>query len=769
MSIRFHCDQCAYQIVLQSPRPGGVTCPSCGVTLLPLAEAAAAPPPTALQTAPNPAPAVVPLRPIALPARPASPVRHIGMIAAAVAVAVLLVGGVLGWTAFTKRDRQPAAGALGRLDRKPAESPPDAGPYPDPDKREILTPVPSDPPAERHTRPLRDRPATIENPTPTPPEKQDLPAPEVKEQPPVKPAAPFKRRDRLSEEELRKQLVTAPEVSLDQVPRTSTELQNLARKMSTNNVAFQGPAVLLSKRTDLQGLPLRMGGDCQLGKEPAENMQVLSKKMRVVLEKTMAKDDPRPDADKLRDALLNDTRLDWLQPEAVPCLLQLLQAENAPVRKVLVQVLGEIKDRRATQALAVRAMMDLSPEVREAAARQLADRPREDYEPLLLAGLRYPWPAAATHAAETLAFLKDADALPQLVTMLDQPDPALPFTVRQGNRETSLIREVVRINHLSNCMLCHPPSFVRTDFIRGAVPTPGQPLPAPATTPQYYENGSVFVRADQTYLRQDFSVMQPVEPHGEWPKFQRFDYLVRTRVATPQETHLALQKKFDGTANEAHAAALFALREISGKNLGTTARDWRPLVDAKITAKIDNAKADDRVGPDWQQFVSTASAAPDLSDEADARRLKNDVLAAPKDEQEKLLHQLADAKGLPYTDALADAAAKLYGPAQTKARDLLAERLVRMTEATLRDRLGEDSAELRRAAARAVGMKNAKALTADLLPLLSDQDPEVIQAARLSLKALTNEDFGPQPDADRAGREKAAESWKAWWKKKSEL
>jgi hypothetical protein len=41
----------------------------------------------------------------------------------------------------------------------------------------------------------------------------------------------------------------------------------------------------------------------------------------------------------------------------------------------------------------------------------------------------------------------------------------------------------VRINHLGNCLLCHSPSTSRADLVRGAVPTPGQPLPAPATTP----------------------------------------------------------------------------------------------------------------------------------------------------------------------------------------------------------------------------------------------------------------------------------------------
>jgi hypothetical protein len=72
--------------------------------------------------------------------------------------------------------------------------------------------------------------------------------------------------------------------------------------------------------------------------------------------------DSRPDPERLRQQLLGGDRQEWLTPEAVPALLQLLQAENRPVRLVLVELLGQIEDRRATKALAVRAMVDLAPE-----------------------------------------------------------------------------------------------------------------------------------------------------------------------------------------------------------------------------------------------------------------------------------------------------------------------------------------------------------------------------------------------------------------------
>src|SRR5262249_37410461 len=152
---------------------------------------------------------------------------------------------------------------------------------------------------------------------------------------------------------------------------------------------------------------------------------------------------------------------------------------------------------------------------------------------------RYPWIPAQQHAAEALVALRHEDATPQLVRLLDETPGTQPFTVGQGKKETVLVRELVRVNHLANCVLCHAPSFDRGDLARGAVPTPGQPLPTPVTTPQYYDRGGHFVRADITYLRQDFSVVQTVGNPGRWPANQRYDYLVRLRRLTAQELKLA--------------------------------------------------------------------------------------------------------------------------------------------------------------------------------------------------------------------------------------
>src|SRR5262249_50504150 len=173
---------------------------------------------------------------------------------------------------------------------------------------------------------------------------------------------------------------------------------------------------LVARRSDVAALPMRMGKDCHLGKEPAEALQVLSRKLRVQLEAATprAEGDVRPNAVKLRALLMGSQRDEWLKAEAVPALMQLLQAENTPIRSLLVELLGQIKGREASEALAMRAATDLAPEVREQAVLELKKRPHHQFAPILVELLRYPLAPVADHAAETLATLEVRDALPDL-------------------------------------------------------------------------------------------------------------------------------------------------------------------------------------------------------------------------------------------------------------------------------------------------------------------------------------------------------------------
>src|SRR5262249_1751236 len=144
--------------------------------------------------------------------------------------------------------------------------------------------------------------------------------------------------------------------------------------------------------------------------------------------------------------------------------------------------------------------------------------------------------------------------------LLREPAPATPV-VRPGTGKPPQVPTLVRINHLRNCRMCHAPSTKATDALRGPVPTPGLPLPA-----AYYGDRSgpttIFVRADITYLRQDFSLMQEVEQAKPWPAMQRFDFVIGGRDATPEEM-ARLEKKEKPATYRQREAVLWALKELT--------------------------------------------------------------------------------------------------------------------------------------------------------------------------------------------------------------
>ena len=150
---------------------------------------------------------------------------------------------------------------------------------------------------------------------------------------------------------------------------------------------------------------------------------------------------------------------------------------------------------------------------------------------------RYPWAVPAQHAAEAVAMLKDAGSVPVLVSLLKLPDPAGPLTI---NKSRHVLQDVVRLNHLNNCMMCHPPAATSNEPVLGIDPvvmlpftmqTPtmvvgvqrtmgrsgGHGSAGPATTVTAVPGTRtvtiqlpLLIRGDITYLRQDFSVQQPV-------------------------------------------------------------------------------------------------------------------------------------------------------------------------------------------------------------------------------------------------------------------
>ena len=108
----------------------------------------------------------------------------------------------------------------------------------------------------------------------------------------------------------------------------------------------------------------------------------------------------------------------------------------------------------------------------------LGKRPAKETDALLFAGLRYPWPVVAKNAAAVIVALKRTDLVPRLVDFLDEPDPRAPFVTTSGGKESKAVRELVRIDHSRNCLLCHAPG--NTPDVKGSADVVLAPMPLPA-------------------------------------------------------------------------------------------------------------------------------------------------------------------------------------------------------------------------------------------------------------------------------------------------
>jgi hypothetical protein len=302
---------------------------------------------------------------------------------------------------------------------------------------------------------------------------------------------------------------------------------------------------LASRHPELAGLPFRRGSACRKSADEAKLIQEFSTRLHRFTDAIVSKrngaaekiefEDPdlvQDQENKLVTALRVFLRNGSMKENVHSSILvQMLQPFDQSVRMPLVSQLSEIRTAGASAALTERAIYDLSPTVRKAACEALRTRPRGEYHETLLVGLRYPWAPVAFHAAQALVALDDRQAMPELYELLKAPDPSVPIKNPHGDWVKT---ELVRINHLRNCYLCHAPSTEKTDLVRGVVPIPGDPLPRV----YYNRSDGNFVRADITYLRQDFSLTQrvkKVDKNDRWPESQRFDYLARTRPATAKE------------------------------------------------------------------------------------------------------------------------------------------------------------------------------------------------------------------------------------------
>src|SRR5262249_15392687 len=157
----------------------------------------------------------------------------------------------------------------------------------------------------------------------------------------------------------------------------------------------------------------------------------------------------------------------------VAALMQVLAPEAPGLRLGLVRYLAGVSHVEATKALAKLALFSAEEEVRRAAVDALQVRRERDYTAILLEGFRYPLPAVARRAAEALIKLERKAVLPQLVPLLDEPDPRAPTVQEVNGKKVPVVRELVRLNHHHSCLLCHAPgntSTVSPESLTASVP-----------------------------------------------------------------------------------------------------------------------------------------------------------------------------------------------------------------------------------------------------------------------------------------------------------
>jgi hypothetical protein len=563
--------------------------------------------------------------------------------------------------------------------------------------------------------------------------------------------ASFKRRDQRSAEDLLQMLDDVPVIGLGKSAQTvlnayTARIRREKQQLAGTFFPIVDASPLLEIRPDFINLSLRLGDSSMVGRRSAVTLGVLSRKLHKYLDTDAPIDENgrRPELQRLCAALQTEMRgkkPEWLRPEAVPTLTQMLAHEDKPVRLMLVNMLQGIPGRASTTALARRAVFDVDPEVRQTAVAALRERSRPDSRRLFVEALRYPWPPAADHAAEALVNLGDRAAVGQLVALLDKPDPQEPQSDGKGG---STVREMSRIHHQSNCILCHTPASSAKDPVTGPDPIltvtsvtgvtagggggwgggGGTFVPTSANT------SPLLVRADVAFLRQDFSLLQSMpaslaslrRPAGPLAAaVQRFDFVVRKRPISKKELDRRKETTPQRDTYPQQESVLFALRELTGRDEGKTYAAW-----------LDKY--------------------PDAVEEAKAAKLSDtlcDARTAPRREQ--LLVQYRDTKGLAYTLALAQSVARIEGPFQDKLREAIVKRLARMTPATLQERLRDEDPELRRAAVVALAQKRESDSVSYLIPLLGDKEADVVDAAVSGLRDLTGKPFS------------SPEEWQRWW------
>lgn len=306
----------------------------------------------------------------------------------------------------------------------------------------------------------------------------------------------------------------------------------------------------IEKRPDLAGLPWRLDDSCELDKNESRLLMTASRSA-IGFRARAASKGIHSESIKSQSAIMAANLI-----QDTSAIVQILQAQPPLIRTRMVKLLSLKEDEESIQAIADRALFDTSEEVRDLALHELKLHRTEKVRERLVNGFDHAWEPVAVNAANALVELNDELSLDDLRKKLNMPDPHAPYQDEEGNWK---VRELVRVNHLRNCLMCHAPVVdPKASPFMAAVPEPKRPLPR-----IYYDSGSrTRVRPDITYIIQDFSASHMVNDANPWPLEQRFDYFVRNRTIDSSEA-LNRRKKRDENESLRERALRYAIEKLS--------------------------------------------------------------------------------------------------------------------------------------------------------------------------------------------------------------
>ena len=219
---------------------------------------------------------------------------------------------------------------------------------------------------------------------------------------------------------------------------------------------------MIEKRADLRGLPFLMGDECRTREEQARLFRQIADLISRTKHGNMGQ--AIETGEHLEVVMLRQghhttpgfERQD-LYRVAIAAITQILMPEPEIYRLGMVRYLAKVPHADASRALAKLVLYSSEESVRNAAIDGLKTRREKDFTDILLQGFRYPLQDVSKRAAEALVKLERKDLLENLVQVLESPDPRLPITEKREGKDVTFARELVKVNHHRNCLLCHAP------------------------------------------------------------------------------------------------------------------------------------------------------------------------------------------------------------------------------------------------------------------------------------------------------------------------